>query len=560
MKNNPLESFGLDRRFLALILILLFYLISHLYLLAKPGLQEDEANIVVPAMELAYGREITYGYSFNHFGVHYPTMVGFYTGNNLTLPVAFLVRVFGYHLRLVRLVWVLASMGVILLTFLVCRELFNETVGLIASFLLAINPSFWMFSHVGAHVQTNMMLDIMGSLFFFLLFSRTERRLYLFLGMFFLGHGLYTKLAFGYFLIAYLIAFVYLWLRGRLKKEFFSLPNLSISLAAFLLGVWPLLYFTVTTGAPLQALKRAFTGKTVLGESNLAIGQNFLTRLRQLQDYLLAGGAPSDMILAGLPVRHNLLMPYVFWFSFVCLVALILWPGRRPFSKERLGFILLVICVYQGLIIFTPSTLNYAVFAFIPPYIAMTLALVIYLLYKLLSSGRFRPLRWVPVLGLVLLGYSEISTLSSQYRAVSVTGGRAAWSSTIFQLTDYLQKHPKMRPIGLDWGLGWPVYVTSDLRVNPWSVYWSYTEEDGTPVLWPMTPPPEFSDLMSKLIHQPENVYLAKAEHLASFKGRLAALEKVTVENGAKLVKVAAFSEADGQEVILVYRVKWPNE
>jgi 4-amino-4-deoxy-L-arabinose transferase-like glycosyltransferase len=560
MKNNITKPLGLNYHYLALFAILLFYLISHLRILGKPGLQEDEANIVVPAMELAYGKEISYGYSFNHFGIHYPTMVGFYTGNNLTIPVALLVRVFGYHLRLVRLVWVFASIGVILLVFLVCRELFNETVGLIASLLLAINPSFWMFSHVGAHVQTNMMLDIMGSLFFFLLFYRTQRRLYLFLGMFLLGHGLYTKLAFGYFLIAYLIAFAYVWIRGSLKKEFFSLQNLSISLAAFLFGVWPLLYFTVTTGAPLQALKRAFTGKTVLGESNLAIGQNFLTRLQQLRDYLLAGGAPSDMILAGLPVKHNLLMPYVFWISFLFLVALIVWPGPRPFSKERLGFILLVICVYQALIIFTPSTLNYAVFAFIPPYIAMTVALAIYLLHKLLSSSRFPSLRWMPILGLVLLGYSEISTLSSQYKAVYATGGRAAWSSTIFQLTDYLQKHPKLRPIGLDWGLGWPVYVISDLQVNPWSVYWSYTEEAGAPVLWPMTPPPEFSDLMSKLIHQPENVYLAKAEHLASFKGRLAALEKVAVENGAKLVKVQAFSEADGQEVILVYKVKWPNE
>ena len=543
-----------------LILILLFYLISQLSILDKPGLQEDEANIVVPAMELAHGKEISYGSSFNHLGFHYPTMVGSYTGNNLTLPVAVVVGVFGFHLRLVRLLWVLASLVVIFLVFLVGRELFNQQVGLLASLLIAINPSFWMFSHVGAHVQTNMMVDIMGSLFFFLLFYRTERRPYLILAMFLLGHGLYTKLAFGYFLIAYLLAFAYLWIRQRLKKDFFSLPNLLMGGSAFLFGVWPLLYFTVSTGEPLQALKRAFTGNTVVGQSNLEIGQNFLLRLHQFREYLLAGGAPTDMILGWMPVKHNNIMPYAFWLCFFFLIALILLPGQRPFSKEKLGFIVLVICVYQFLIIFTPSTFNYAVFAFIPPYIALALAVALYLFYQALSSSQFYKLRWMAILGMVLLGYSEIATLSAQYKAVSTTGGRGAWSSTIFQLTDYLLEHPKVKPIGLDWGLGWPVYVLSDLRINPWSVYWSYTVEDGAPVLWQTTPPPEFSDLMTKLIHQRENVYLVREEVFANLSSRLAALEKVALENGAKLVKIHSFFENDGQEVILVYKVAWPNE
>jgi 4-amino-4-deoxy-L-arabinose transferase-like glycosyltransferase len=175
MKKN-LKFFRLDGRSITLILILLFFFISQLSILDKPGMQEDEGIMVVPSMELAHGKEISYGYSFNHFGIHYPTMIGSYTGNNLTIPVAILVRVFGFHLALVRLLWVIVSMGVMLLVFLIARELFNAWVGVIAFLLLAINPSFWMFSHVGAHAQTNMMLDIMGSLFFFLLFARTQRR------------------------------------------------------------------------------------------------------------------------------------------------------------------------------------------------------------------------------------------------------------------------------------------------------------------------------------------------------------------------------------------------
>jgi hypothetical protein len=117
-----------------------------------------------------------------------------------------------------------------------------------------------MFSHVGAHVQTNMMVYIIGSFFFFLLFYRTERTLNLFLAMFLLSHGLYTKLAFGYFLIAYLIAFGYLWIRRGLKKEFFSLPNLPIGGSAFLFGLWPLLYFTVSTGASRSETHRSGLG------------------------------------------------------------------------------------------------------------------------------------------------------------------------------------------------------------------------------------------------------------------------------------------------------------
>jgi hypothetical protein len=74
MKNSIVRFLGPNYHPIFLIFILLFYLISQLSILDKRGLQEDEANIVVPAMELAPGREISYGSSFNHFGFHYPMM------------------------------------------------------------------------------------------------------------------------------------------------------------------------------------------------------------------------------------------------------------------------------------------------------------------------------------------------------------------------------------------------------------------------------------------------------------------------------------------------------
>jgi hypothetical protein len=68
----------------------------------------------------------------------------------------------------------------------------------------------------------------------------------------------------------------------------------------------------------------------------------------------------------------------------------------------------------------------------IPPYIFLALALALCLFYEILSSSRFHRLRWMVILGMILLGYSEISTLSVQYKAVSTTSGRGAGSSTIF--------------------------------------------------------------------------------------------------------------------------------
>jgi hypothetical protein len=55
---------------------------------AEARAEEDEAVFLVPSMELAHGREISYGYSVDPFGLHYITMLGGYTGNSLTLSVA----------------------------------------------------------------------------------------------------------------------------------------------------------------------------------------------------------------------------------------------------------------------------------------------------------------------------------------------------------------------------------------------------------------------------------------------------------------------------------------
>ena len=540
-----------------LFLILLFYFFSHLYIIDKPGLQEDEGNVILPSMQLAYGREISYGMSVDLGGIHYPTMVGPYTGNNLTLLVAAVIYIFGFKLALVRLAWVLVSIGVMIFTFLVCRELFNDWVGLLASFFLAVSPSFWMYNHVGAHVQANMPLDIMGSLFFFLYFYRIRRPIYLVWAMFFLGHGIYTKLAFGYFIIAYLVSFFILLIRGNLARDIVNLKYIIYSFAAFLAGSWPLLYFMVLTGGPFTILKTALTGSSLTGQSNLDIWQNLILRLNQMWSYLLEGHAPGEMILPGISIKYDPVMPYIFWFSLLFLSVSILWPGQRFFDKKKIAFVVFVFCVFQLLIIFTPSTFNYAVFVFIIPFVSIILALAFISFYQTLLSSHIPRLSWLVIAGMVALVYFEMNALVSQYNQVRITGGRGVWSSAIFQLNGYLLEHPDRTPVALDWGLETPISLLSGLKINPSLSYFPFTSENGNLVLWQITPPPSFNELMQKMIYQPQNIYLVRVEKYTAFHGRLAALNLVAEKNGAKLIKIHSVFESDSQEFIQVYEIQW---
>jgi hypothetical protein len=538
-----------------LALILLVYLVSQVSLLHKPGLQNDEAVFLVPSLELAQGKAISYGYSVTIFGTSYPTMLGDYTGNSLTLPVAATVRLFGFSLPLVRFLWVLAGAVTILFTFLVGRELFDARVGVAAALLLAVDPTFWMFTHVGAHASVTMTADVMISLFAWLVFLRGRRLRWCFVAAFFVGHGLYTKLAFVYFGLAYVIAFVWMWCRGRLGRDIVTARALGVAVAGLLLGGWPLVY-NLRPGT-LNALKRSLTGPQLRGEGNLDIGHNLVVRLNQTWSYLLEGRMPIDSIVAGVPVAHNVVMPYVFTGMLVFLGAAILWPRDRVFPKARIALVLLVFGLFQALSIFTPSSLNYGVYAFIPPFTALIVALGFCLMASLLSSlGPYR-LGRVAVGGLALVALASTWTLADHWRVVSRTGGRGHWSSTVFQLSDFLMRHPERTPVALDWGLDQPVYVLSNLRVKPTTSYMPFTRDHGVLRLWNTGPPPEFREAMESLVYRPRHLYLVRNERRAGFKGRLAVLNEVVSEGGGELVQTHSITEPDGEEVIRVFEVRW---
>ena len=542
---------------ISLSVILSLYFIPQVLLIDKPGMQQDEAGFLIPSLELAHGKAISYGNSINLFGIHYPTMVGPYTGNSLTLPVALAVRIFGFDQSLVRLLWIIVGAGTILFTFLVCRELFNGCVGLLASLLLAVNPTFWMFNHVGAFASVSLTLDVMGSLFFFLYFFRTKRWIALFLAMLLTGHGLYTKLVFGYFLIAYLVAFGYLWIRGRLHRDVLNVRHLLVSTPAFILGAWPLLYTAATDRSTLAVLRTALMGTAVSGQSNLDVLTNFSIRLEQTRSYL-EGRFPIDQIVADIPVAYNRVMPYVFCGSLL-FVLLVIFLRRQPvFGKEQITFPIVVVALFQCLTIFTPSTLNSGVFAFIPPFAAIILALAFYLLFDILNS-RKNYLGWIAVIGVLFLLYTESSALSYQYDAIRTTGGKGVWSSTTSQLTQYLLQNSDRNPVALDWGLDNPVYVLSNLQTKPSSSYFPFTTEKGSLRLWQNTPPAQFGEQMETLIYQPQNIYLARNDSYAQFKGRLDVLREIVESNGGELVKIHSVFESDGTEFIKVYAVSLPQ-
>jgi hypothetical protein len=275
----------------------------------------------------------------------------------------------------------------------------------------------------------------------------------------------------------------------------------------------------------------------------------------------LEGRLPIESIVPGVTVAHNLVMPYVFVTALSFLILAVIWPGKRNvLDKEAIGFFIFILCLFQFLTIFTPSTLNQGVFVFIPPFIAIILALSFYLFIELTKQSGYRWRQWLAMGGIIFFVCTESTTLASQYDAIRQTGGRGFWSSTINELTEYLLQNSNLTPIALDWGLDQPVYVLSDSKIKPESLYMPSIIESGVLKVTDKAPPSDFDKVVGSQIFQPQNIYLVRDEAFAAFKGRLAALERVVTANGGELVKLHSIYETSDQEFIKIYKVRWPVE
>lgn len=150
-----------------LVLICLLFLFTRLYKIAEipSSVYWDEASIGYNAYSVLKTGKDEWG---NFLPIHFRAFGEFKLPVYIYSVIPF-ISIFGLNELSVRLPAVLFSLGIIILTYLLAKkfsESENESVGLLAAFIAAVSPWFFIFSRTGFEVTAGLMFYLLGILLF----------------------------------------------------------------------------------------------------------------------------------------------------------------------------------------------------------------------------------------------------------------------------------------------------------------------------------------------------------------------------------------------------------
>lgn len=318
----------------------LIFLGMCLYQLDLPGLYNDEAFDVIPAMQLVKGQpvEVLPGASLDLFGLRLPLMSSSaYQGVTSTYLAIPFFAIGGVNVISLRLMTVLVGVVAIVITFFLTRSWFGTTQARLATLMLAVSPALVFWSRLGVYVVSEVVPIASGALLALTGWVRrkpfAERNGLLYLGMFLLGLGLTTKLLFLWYIVALGICTLILWgrpiwesRRNWLRDMRSWLRIALLSGVAFCIGAFPFLLYNLKTRGTFYTIRDNLV-TTTHGVNNTAFLRNLWGEADSFR-VLLDG---SYFWFQGVLGRTyaNLLTPALFALSAIGLVVLLLMSRHK---------------------------------------------------------------------------------------------------------------------------------------------------------------------------------------------------------------------------------------
>ena len=570
----------LDWLVVALALALFIGVAAHQWRL--PGLYNDEAYDVVPAMQLVLGQpvELNRGVGLHLFGRDFPLMISDYQGVSSMYVVLPLFALFGPGVGPVRAMTIGFGVVAIILTYLLGRRLFGRPAGLVAAALLASNPSFIFWSRIGVYVVSQVVPLALGAALAFLAWRRGGRAGWLLLAGTLAGIGLSTKILFIWFILAAASGGVAVWLvewwwpldaagHGRRRRPLraklaerpaFRARDLGAGGLGLLLGAAPLIAYNLASAGTIKIL-RANMGQTEKGVDNTAFLANLTGRFAAFKTVLEG----SYFWFLGDINANRLALP-LFLVSAAVLVALVtLVPGYRRFRAATVFLLILILAILVQSA-FTLSGLEATHLLLLLPFPLLISGAAVALAGDWLL-GRARGLRHrpraravvaaLPALALTIpLVVGNLLVSVNYHRLLTETGGKSSFSDRIYELARFLDKpqldsYDYKRPIALDWGMKYSVQLLTAGRVDPQEIY-----GQGKPL------PPDYRDTLDRLFADPTNVYLTHRADgdnpPAAYPDRTRIFLEHAAARGKQAVPVKVINEPGGVPLFYVYTVRDP--
>lgn len=531
--------------------LLLFFTLS-LYQLHLPGLHYDEAQEVLPAMQLLLGQptEPFRGAAIRVAGRAFPLMIYDYLGTLNTYLVIPFFALLGINVISLRLMALTLGALTIALAYGVAQEMFDEKAAALSAFLLSVHPSFIFWSRQGVYLTSAISALSMGSLLAFLHWYRQKKARYLYLGSLLLGLGLFAKFSFLWFLVGLLVAGLLVTVRKRVLPTSYGVPRdpvrkLSmnhrlltpaqgaLSLLFLALGSLPLILFNLQTRGTLEIIKK-YLFTSYLGVNNLAFGANFLTRLDQFI-VLLKGG---QFWYLG-DVRSNGLYPPLF---FLALLSIILLLFKERQWVVKIGFLATILVTMLPLSAFTPTGLKVAHYVIFLPLPQILLAASLGLWMRQEPRRLFLS---AALLVATVLFFSDLRADIGYHRALTRTGGFDGHTEAIYQLAPYLEE--KGAPtVAMDWGIRNNVLFLTQGRVDPQEVFGFESLEE---------PDVGFRERLLPHLADPRTIYIFHSPEETVFK-RWEPFQALVDEEGKEIRVEKVFTDRSGRKVFVLVKVE----
>lgn len=289
---------------LILFLIILLFLLTRFYKITEipVSVYWDEASIGYNAYSIIQTGKDEWG---DFLPLHFRAFGEF------KLPVyiyatAVSVKLFGLNEFAVRLPSVIFSLGVVILTYLLTKKLFdNEGVALFSSFFVSISPWFFIFSRTGYEATSGLMFYLLA---IYLFFNLAKNPWFL---LFSLVSFILSAYSYNSFRIINPLTFLILLI---IERKNLSIFVVMISLFVLALSIWPIyrLYVYDVGSARFQAV----------GAGSVDFLKNYLSHFEF--DFLMSG----DKNLRSQQKGFGQIFPYDFLLLFLGLVYIFKFKSK----------------------------------------------------------------------------------------------------------------------------------------------------------------------------------------------------------------------------------------
>lgn len=439
-----------------------------------PGLESDEACDGIWASYIIHSvpaaERVNSIMSVNLFNRTLPIMANTpYIGAVESYLLVPFFLVFGINIFSLRIMPITIALISVLLIYLLCKEWLGRKAAFITLLLTVTNPFFVMYSRIGLYRE-----ELFSTFFFwsgllcFWVYLKKKKFSYLCLGSFLFGLGLSTKIMFLWYIIGMAIACLIL------RKKRFSFPgmgpgNLISAISAFFLGNFLLVFYNIKTGGnTLRLMWKYLFSPTPYGVSNLSYLHNLNERIGQFfkvlkgDFYDVRSWVSPEFVLS-----KDYLTPVIFVLGFA-FVLLILFFKKGKYSPFEWRKILFFYIVYSVMFICSPFTMSFVWLAhlfILFPFPQIIIALFLCNLLYLFRSNK--PVLFIVYFTLSFSVLSNITTVTRYHLAMRKSGGVGAWSTVIYELSEYLYTNKIFNPLALEWGFHHNIPFLTGSKVRP---------------------------------------------------------------------------------------------